>query len=371
MWSVENESADEWLKENFNMLRKALRRASRYWSWGDLGVLRSEVVDGFPLITAVKPYNYFRVGEPETDDRLAGHVLAYRWREKTEDELKQGDAGHNHPNRITLIKVAQGESVREVYRFDGNVIQERIDEEASTVTHVSVAGEGEPWYSGARTGAIRIMTLMTLIVKEISRFVNRTRYIPSSLVFQMFESVREQIGEDTQRNATLISEEFNKLIDPVVATPNVDQVPEESAVILQLTDMFEMLKHEQDLFSITSGVPPSAYGIGIGRGESGYAREKAMDAAAGRVNEYRNDILSSLPALCEGAGLSPEAKPSFRFITPAFQSKQAYTDIILAIEERQIISKKQAAEALGFEYEGTDEPQPDIMDSDDPEQGEN
>ena len=44
----------------------------------------------------------------------------------------------------------------------------------------------------------------------------------------------------------------------------------------------DAMKHEQmllDNFYILAGIPPTSYGINIGRGESGVARERTTDRA--------------------------------------------------------------------------------------------
>ena len=108
-----------------------------------------------------------------------------------------------------------------------------------------------------------------------------------------------------------------------------------------------------DLFFIASGLPPSSFGIGIGRGESGFARERAQDAASSRARAYRRDLAECLPILVRAAGIPGNGKVSFNWSAPPFQDRSKRQQELLALEAQGIITKEQVASALGWEFMGS------------------
>lgn len=344
-------SGTTWLEQNKGRILRALRRGTKHWSIQDYGVWTAEP----NMIRAVEPTFYFRVGEPDQPDALVGHIIAVPWRYRTLDELNVHVQG-NIPNRITVIKVGvneQGErfSTQQVFEFDGNVIGSALTGlTPSTIVSVCVAGTGDSWYGDVQDLAGRIITSITLIDDDINRMRNQPRFVPGSLREKLNELLT--INERTPSPQQLVKS-INELIRPVVVIDG--QEDDASAYstdkVIDLSGTFEALRTQLDLFFIGSGLPPSSFGIGVGRGESGYAREKAQDAASARARAYRSDLTECLPELVVGAGAPQGGTYTFNWSAPPFQDRTARQQEIISLKMAGIISARQAAEALGWTYE--------------------
>ena len=302
------------------------------------------------MITAVDPVAYYRVGAPDQPDELVGHIIAFTWREKTIEEL---NTIHDTeiPNRMTVLKVSGGESRQEVFEYTEGIIGNLIETEETAVTGICVAGHGESWYSDVQDLAARIMTEYTLIFDDLNRNRNRPIYLPASIRTDIEFALQTKGLEAV--TAEDVAREIRKIIRPYITLTEEDsQFPEGlNDSTLDLEAPFEAYNTSLDLFFIGSGLPPSSFGIGIGRGESGYAREKAQDAATARARRYRQDISDCMPDMVVGMGAPANGEYAFNWSSPPFQDRSAHQAEILGQLAANVITREEAREALGWSRE--------------------
>ena len=296
-------AATRWLEENAIAVFKALERATRYWSIHDLAVLTAEQDEqGNAIIRAVDPAAYIRIGEREQRDALVGHAILYPYRQP-DSQMEDKVHADLTPNRIQVNKWTPEYSVVEHYYFDGQyIIGQLISRQESPIQAICVAGRGESWYHSAKDIAARMMVTHGLALRAIARYENRMRFLPSGVA----DAVRTTLA-GTGQNARVSLQEMTKhiegLVNPIISMRPDDAPPDFSAEVLDIAPHLEMFQYDLDQFYILAGLPPTSYGIGVGKGESGIAREKAQDAAASRARAYRRDLQGCLPELCAGAGM--------------------------------------------------------------------
>lgn len=345
--TADTEAGTAWLTDNDLLLDRTLRRGTQYWSVFDTGIWTAEP----GLITAINPLYYYRVGTPEQPDVLAGHIIAQPYRQLDETE-RLNPMATRVPNRIRVLRHYQGQSTVQVLHYSGETVGEPITpEEASPITAVCVAGEARSWYGGIKDTAARILIELTNLDQDFNLFRNRIQYIPSSAD----AATRGELERNNRpTNARAVRDEIMKQVRPLIALDAEDVPPAGSNEELETSGLFEELRFLFDLYYIASGLPPSSFGIGIGRGESGIARETAQTGATSRASAYRRDLQRCLPELAVAAGMP--GKAMFNWTTPPFMTRsQRQADIIQLLNAR-IITPEQAANALGWEYQAQPTP---------------
>ena len=348
--SSDTDTGTRWIQENEGRLLKALRRGTKYWSIQDYAVFVAEN----DFIRAIDPTYYFRVGLPDQKDALVGHIIAYPWREKSIEELKT-QTFDGVPDRITVIKLYNNDngdriSTHQEFHYDGQVIGAPTTAETeSAVTAVCVAGLGDSWYGDVQHLAGRIMIQQSLILDDINRYRNQVRYLPAS-VLQIVRNALK-VGEELP-DFKMIQEFINKQKRLTVGLGSDDPQPDASyKEVLDLESAFRSLETDYDLFYITSGLPPTSYGIGVGRGESGYAREKAQDAASARVRAYRSDLAECLPELMVASGAPVSGLYTVNWSSPPFEDRNSKRESVIQELQAGIITPEEAREALGYQRE--------------------
>lgn len=339
--TADSEAGTAWLTEHDLLLDRVLRRGTQFWSIFDTGVWTAEP----GLISPVNPLDYFRVGRPEQPDNIVGHIIATRYRERTPEEMNQPRTTMQ-PNRIRVLRHINGVSTVQTLQYNGAVVGEALtEEEVSPVTAVCVAGDQRSWYGGIKDTAARILIELTNMDQDFNLHRNRIQYLPAGVS----DNVRESLSrEDRPTSIRAIRDEIMTQVRPLVSLGDGDEPPIGSNEELETAGIFEELRVLFDLYYIASGLPPSSFGIGVGRGESGIARETAQTAASSRASAYRRDLMRCLVDLVKGAGMPGEAR--FNWITPPFQTRsQRQTEIIQLVQAR-LITAEQGANALGWEY---------------------
>lgn len=355
--SPNTQAQTAWVDENETMIDRALRRATRYWSIHDYAVFTAE--PGY--IRAIDPISYYRVGEPDQRDATVGHIIAYPYREPVLDEIQQGEAVFERiPNRIRVDKVypdGQG-ATTQVFEYDGASIIGRAltGEESSPYTAVVTAGAGNAWYHGAKDLAARIILGISNVDQDLNRFRNRIRWYPNSVATDMTNEVPQEQRIEIADNGSVrvlnsgeVKAKIERRIRPVVILSGDDTDPmDDGAGGIMLDAPFEQLRTALDLFFMTSGLPPSSFGIGVGRGESGVARERAQDAASARARAYRRDLTDGLPILCERAGAPAGGPIGFNWSAPPFQDMTARQQELLSLHSAGIVTATEVRNSLGW-----------------------
>lgn len=364
-YSAATNTAENWLKENYSMIDRALRRGVRYWSVADRAVF---VATSEGVIRAVDPTYYFRVGNEDDRDRLVGHIIAYKYRERQENERFSHNI-YRTPNRMKVTRFFRsefGDVISDVthYELTGNVLGRIVKTEPSDITAICVVGSGNGWYSGAADVAGRIILQLTNIDITFNRFRNKAQYLPAGFL----QVIRQQMADTLNVNnmglardvtPTQVMEFVRNLRLPIVGVDvkSGEESPINPWPVLELNHDFQMLETLTDWFFILSGVPPSSYGIGVGRGESGYAREKAEDASGARVRTVRRDLSDCLPELCAAAGMPTRgSEVSFSWVAPPFQDRSQRQQELLALLAAGVLDVNEVRTALGYQQaEGTEQ----------------
>lgn len=374
--STESLEAKAWIKDHKAMIEKSLERGARRWSVHGTAIITAE--DGF--IRALDYDDnaiYLRVGERDRPDTLVGHVLLYPFY-MPQEEGEELVHNVNVPNRIRVEKFFGDNGTLQTFHFDGHTIGVPVEGDAgrlsaSPITAFCVAGDGDTWYSRLDSIGSMLLIMISNIHGTIMRFENRPVYLPVR-VYNMMREELERIQRMMQDAGNTDEEEpiitlqqvaqaFDKLVRPRMGIDNEEEPPMGSAETLELVTQFEALRSYQDYFYLGSGLPPASYGIGVGRGESGIARERAQDAAATRIRAFRRDLSECLPNLVAGAGM-PAADISFNWITSPFEDRSKKQEEVIALKNAGIINERQAAEMMGIEFEGPLNPEPTTSESD-------
>ena len=348
-----NDMQEAWLDEHKSMWQRSMRRATRYWSIHDFAVLVAEQ----DFIRAIDPIAYYRVGEPDQADALVGHILAYEYKEPVLQQLHSSEYFAEVPDRIRVDKIyptgdlAQGEqpmNTTQIFHFDGgSTIGELIEEYPSPITAVCVAGEGAGWYQGAKDIAARIILEKSLINIDLNRHRNRIQVNPTSVVQAILDQFPDEIR--AQMSISALAERYiSETKYPMGTIDDHDQQPMFVGEGINLESNFTALQTTFNLFYMASGIPPTAFGIGIGAGESGTARERATDAAGARVRVYRRDLSDCYPILCAAAGMPAGPPVGFVWASPAFVDRIAYQEELIRLKSEGIISAEEVRSALGY-----------------------
>lgn len=344
----------EWLDENFIYVDRALRRATRYWQIHDEAVLTAEVgANDMPLIRASDPTNYIRIGELSQPDALVGHVLIYPYRQP-ESLAEQKQHTNQRPNRVKVVKFIQDQlSVVEEYMFDGVLVFGRmISREESPIRAVCVAGNRHGWYKESGGIVARLLITQSLIIRAINRYENRMRFIPPSLLTYL----RAAGNDRTPKTITELGRAIESVVNPYAPTGERqdESPPVFSAELLDLVHHLAVYNTNLDLFFLISGVPPNAFGIGVGKNESGVSREMGQNAAGSRARAYRRDLSQCLPELCVAAGM-PDMPVAFSWVGTPFESETDRSTRIMELFKAGIVDRNEARSMMGLTEAEDDE----------------
>ena len=345
-----------WFEENGERFFNGVERGVSTWSIFGWSVLVTHE-DG--TIENVHPSAYFRIGQLYDPDESVGHVIAYRYFEHENIHDFQPNQV-NYPNRVRIIKYVPSEGINtvQVFAMDGFVIGAPLTPpEPAGITALCTAGKDDGWYDDAQDVAAAFMIRLSLNQTALSRHDNRATLVPPGLLKSYSP------GENMTPTEQLAA--FNKLVRPVIeADPqggDVGTIGEATA----FPDEADHVEYLAQMFYLASGIPPTSFGIGIGAGESGYAREKAQDRASARIRSLRQDLTRCLAAILTGMG-APEADVTIAWFTNPFEDRTAKLDWVLRLKDAGLINDEQAAEMMDIEYRGTDTPQAENTPQDTP-----
>ena len=340
-YSSENEALNQWMQENFASLDKVLRRGTHYWSIDDVAVFATQA-DG--SVEAINPLFYFRVGTPDVPDRLVGHILAIRYTEK-DANLQLHPEIKLPPNRCRVIKLRDGVATEQTFSYAPDIVgQPLTPEQPSPVTNICVAGGWDPWYGSAREVAAALIITLSVQGVQLNRYANRPLYVP----MQIMDALRQELPQPGATMSAAMAA-FNNLTRPAIGISGMDDMKVGYGDLQEDFDSrSDYILTLWDSYFLSSGLPPSSFGIGIGRNASGLAREKAQDAASARVEAYRRDLAECLPTIIRGMG-APEGEITFNWSSPPFQTREGRVEEILSLYDRKLITPNEARLALGWQ----------------------
>lgn len=364
--STDEDSIKDWMEEKKDVVFDAMRRAVRWWSIkGRLVMVTHE--DG--AIEAVDPSAYFRVGTIYTPDHLTGHIIAYPYYQPMDgDESKQGNQSHV-ANRIRVIKYREGgltdEGVElpevntiQIFQYSGQEIGDPLTPEVfAGITSVCVAGQADGWYQDAKRVVAQYMIRLTNNERVKNKSDNRPLYLPNGFLLNV------PIGKPMTPQEQLNS--MNNIVNPVVSVSKDD-----AGNIGFIGDTFDFaaeqagLEYLAQLGYIITGLPITSWGVNIGAGESGFAREKAQDRAGARIRSLRQELSRCLPVLVRGMG-APEGEVTFSWNTSPFEDRTAKTQELLNLLGAGVMTREEVRNAIGLdEIDEEEEPENDNDDSD-------
>ena len=308
--NTEYPDVEQQWKEHAYDIFKALDKAIEYWSYTGAGVLISKS-DG--TIQAIDPAEHIPVQDPQNKDRIIGHVLAYQWRERDEQDLLTDR--QRQVNRVNVVRVTQPEDMTEratseiqTYHLAGpnGIIGPAIGEkQTADVTGVFMFGNRRGWYHSCQDAAAAIMVRVTLLGRLLNRFSDPHLWLPpgtggSNVTFE---------GGTTQQMATLNAANKAKLIEgtgalieastegPGTGYGYIQGNPQAQEVLL-------ILEWLANWIHLGSGVSPTSWGVNVGRNESGEARKQAALRSAQLISSTRQEIERLFPSMLVAAGIT-------------------------------------------------------------------
>lgn len=344
-------SVQEWLDENLHRFLKIIRRGVEGWSITGRAVYVTHE-DG--ALMEVPSYRYFRIGREYDPDHVIAHVIAWPYYEYREGE-RFLPFSNRVPNRIRITKYAPSETppVNEVavYELHGNVVGQLLQgPEPAGITSLCTAGDGDSWYGDAQTMLARMMIRVTNHDRTLNLSDNRPMMVPAQLMTTTPGQTRQARREAFYNEINPIIETDAETARGNYGTLGVDYQHSESR------DFIELLA---DSIYLVSGIPPATFGIGIGRNESGAAREKAQDRASAKIRTFRNDLRQCIPILLRGLK-APDGDLQIAWLTAPFQTRQDKINEAIRLMQTGLITKATAQRMLGLAEEDTaDAPQTD------------
>ena len=276
--SSDNPRVKEWFEDGMrSTVLKVLRRMVRDWSIYGRGVL---IVQDGELVN-VPASDYIRVGRVEMPDSLVGHLIVRPYYQKVEGEALTDPSVHS-PNRLQVIRYSELENYNDaaIYEFSGNYGQGvvgRILEETSeaNITAFVTVGDATSWYGKAKE-AVESATIELCFLHSMShRAFNKILLVPSST--QSSTSKNNVVGDDAPPDVERRVETYSEQRRPILPVNSADKISiEQIGQDFKADIMQANYDTAMDWFYTASGLPPVAFGINTGKGESGFAREIAM-----------------------------------------------------------------------------------------------
>lgn len=328
-----------------SVVQEELEKLTFQWAIKDLGVIATDE-DG--QVFSINPSNYFRVGDIEDDDERVGHILFYRYYEPGTDT-----AFLNHPdttrenNRVRVVRYMPLEDINTTQTFvlEGNQIGEPLTEqEPAGITSLAVVGQWKPWYKDSQRIVAQFFISRGLYSKTIYKHINRPLVVPPAA----FPNTKGDSRTPTEKARSIY-----EMKDPVLQASEQDGM---GGLLMGDYDfpsiMDDIIYYAQNYYLI-SGTPPTAFGIDLGKGESGLARERAEDRAAIRIRNFRDDLIKVLPIIIRGMG-APDGEVTVSWRTDPFQTAMGREDII-RLYTAGLIDRPTAQEMLSLQVMETEE----------------
>ena len=337
-----DEALSAWLADNGEGVMKAIRRATHYWSIDGVGVLAAQA----DKIEAIDPIHYFRVGTVDMPDELVGHILALRYVEKT--PAQQLLPEQNLPfNRLKVIKLAAGmdTATEQIMEYHPGIVGRPLTGVyESPVKSICVAGNWRSWYPGCKDIVAQLLITMGVQGSQLNRYANRIRWLP----LPAFDDYRRDLGSEN-RPATFSEamRAFSEEAYPYVGLSGIAEPPQEAIYVEDFASRDAYINTLSQVFALACGIPPGTFGVGISPDASGFAREKAQDAASARIRSYRHEVERCAPKAIKAMG-GPEGELIFNWSSPPFQSRDAFVKDVLDMKREGIISVKETRAALGY-----------------------
>lgn len=280
----DTEELTDWLEEETPRILATMREAVRWWTIKDRMVV---LVDGMGNHSAIDPTQYWPVCAAWNKREVIGHLLAYTYRQPqgVEDYRSQMPS-----NRIRFVMFdpegrVDGTPKRQMieYTLAGTVVQGDTKQPpleigavtASSETNIAAVlaeGWGESQYSNM--GDI----VRALIVREtadnvvLNANISPMLWVPNGAYDPAF-----QVGAIINPKTTRIIQGTSETQQPPMYITYDATLDASAQVSDRLLEALQWL----------TGIPKSAYGMDVGKGESGQSREALLFTAHSKILEAR------------------------------------------------------------------------------------
>lgn len=337
------EEQEEWYEERDMMFEICGRRTAGFVSYLDFGVVAVED----DILYAVDPKDYYRIGQRELRDKDAGHIMLFPWIDMSDAEAKQG-ADSKPYNRIDVVKVLPGKPPTiQTFAYSGNQIGTPVTGVLpSKIKAVFTVGNGTSWYGGAQDAVAALMISYSMVAKILNDWANRPLYIPETVLRAMQATLRLPEGAPPEMDSIreLILDYYRPLFFFDSAN---DMVPGDAAIEPALTAYFALIGELREQIDIMATIPVTAFGIDVGKGESGIAREKSMGAASAKVRRIRKQIARVFKYASEIMGAPGGAIP-FEWEVPPYQSQEERDEQARAGYAANLRTQNEARSMMGL-----------------------
>ena len=341
----DNDELTAWLEMESPSIMATMREAVRWWTIKDRMVV---LVDGMGNHSAIDPTEYWPICAPWNKRNVIGHLLAYTYRqpEGVEDYRSQMPS-----NRIRFVLFdpdgnVDGVARRQMieYSLSGNIVEgERMGTPpmeigamtASSDTDIAAVlaeGWGESLYSDM--GDI----VRALIVREtadnviLNANISPMLWIPTGAYDPAYQ--HEQVLNP--RTTRILQGTVDNQIAPMYVT--YDATLDASAHVSDR--LFEALQ-------LLTGIPKSAYGMDVGKGESGQSREALLFTAHSKILEARRMFERIVQGIVD-ASPCPGGEVMVEWIEDPFISKMGRRQQALLEYEAGLVDRVSTLVRMGL-----------------------
>ena len=349
----ENPQIDEWFKNGPElMMQRAIRQAARDWSiYG-----RSAIIVQRGIVINIPATDYIRVGELTQPDELVGHMIAHRYYERLPSETVR-DAMTRAPNRLKLIRYAPKENINDstIFEFHGQgltgVVGRIIEGPVPAgIEAIATIGTGESWIERAKEAAE-----LAMIEAIFSSVITHNNWNPITLVpAQIHET--PSLNEMPKTTVEILAD-LRTMLRPVLAMPSQPN-PVEVGEINTTGDSGlaqANFDNAMNMFAMAAHLPPTVFGVDIGRGESGIAKEIINQSFVQEVSSFRSDTSHRAPAIVQAIPDAPEGKFTYFWPLPVLYKKSEAVEQARTLRAAGIISVDEARNMIGLFTSMTDQ----------------
>lgn len=326
--SLEPEPPDEFLER----LWATLSHAIIDWSFADRGVVY-RMRDG--AIASLPVEYYIPIVDERNPDEIVAHVFFVPY------QSEPTTAGQADRVRITRFDERRGINEVQSFEFHGvGQVGSPVDAAVrSDVEAVWTFGDDQSFYPAISQSVREIHIREGMATKVLNNHTQPKLMAPPALANQI------QLPRGVYANqAGLDDPATPDPFDP--ATGGVIRGEEGGGWAFltydaQMTENNLKLQRLVNFIHLASGVPPTSFGVDIGRGESGIARERAMTSAVVKIGRYRMAMKSILQDLL-GAGVEVEWARS------PLQDQDEHDRLVLDLYAGDILDRDEVRMHFGY-----------------------
>ena len=351
---TQDDALSNWLASNARQIFSTLDKAMEYWSVCGTGVIATYTSN---KIRQIDPAWHIPVQNPQDKDEIIGHAVMFPWYARTGGDI--APSTQRSMNRVTVVKylIETDASTVETFEMAGLIIGNRLTgPDPSDLNGVFTFGNGVGFYGDMQGPVGEMMVAWTLLGRRVNRFSDPHLLLPQSSSGATITlpdgttvpTTLAQGGADARRS--LLDGRGAMIEVPGETTGQYGYLQADVEIIATL-DMMQWLS---DVIYIASGVPPTSYGVSVGRGESGEARKQAMQRSAQLISEIRFAVELLFPEAARNIGAPvPEVNTgdhALTFVWPddPFEDRQESVQTMLNMLDKGELQKGEVRVAAGW-----------------------